>query len=111
PAMSTIVPTVSGLGIATNTVHLYMFINAYAHVIGKGADKIAIPHTQMERVFEKETMAGGYFNEPLHKPLPEALLERYPELRDMRPAEARRWLWEHYAGQPSRQRAEFVKQA
>jgi predicted acyl esterase len=111
PSMSAIVPTVSGLGIAVNTVHLYMFINAYAHVIGKGADKIAIPYTQMERVFEKETMAGGYFNEPLHKPLPEDLLDSYPKLRNMPSAEAKRSLWEHYAGLPSKQRAEFVKQA
>src|SRR5690606_38492047 len=39
------------------------------------------------------------------------LLDNYPELRDMPPAEARRWLWEYYAGLPSKQRAEFVKQA
>lgn len=111
PSMSAIVPTVSGLGIAMNTVHLYMFINTYALTIGKGADKVAVPYNQMERVFEKETMAGGYFNEPLHKPLPEDLLESYPNLRNMPPAEARRWLWEHYASLSSKERAEFVKQA
>ncbi len=111
PAMSTIVPTVSGLGIGSNTVHLYMFLNAYARTVGKGADKVSIPMNQMERVFEKETMAGGYFNEPLHKPFSKALLDRYPNLRKLPPTKAKRWLWEHYASLPSAQRAEFVKQA
>jgi hypothetical protein len=36
PKMSTIVPEVSGLGIAVNTMHLHMFCNAYAKTVGKG---------------------------------------------------------------------------
>ena len=35
PAMSTIVPQVSGLGIAFNTAHLYMFQNAYARSVAR----------------------------------------------------------------------------
>jgi uncharacterized protein len=38
PRMSTIVPEVSGLGVAVNTVHLHMFANAYARSVGKGED-------------------------------------------------------------------------
>jgi predicted acyl esterase len=111
PDMSTIVPAVSGLGIAVNTAHLYMFINAYSHSVGKGEDKIAVPLTEMERLFEKETIAGGYFNEPLHRPFSKALLVRFPELRDLRSSEGKRWLWEQYCGMPCAQRAEFVKEA
>ena len=111
PAMSATVPQVSGLGIAFNTARLYMFVNAYARAVGKGEDKVAVRTCDMERMFEKETMDGGYFNEPLHKPFSAALLARFPDLRTMAPSKAKRWLWEHYASLPSAQRAEFVKQA
>src|SRR5690606_8369929 len=56
-------------------------------------------------------MNGGYFNEPLHAPLPDALLSRFPGLRERPPEEAKRWLWEHYCALTSAQRAELVKQA
>lgn len=111
PAMSTLVPSVSGLGIAVNTAHLYMFINAYAHVVGKGEDKVSVHVTEMERMFEKETMAGGYFNEPLHRPVRPALLERFPQLCELTASQAMRWLWERYCAMTGAQRAEFVKQA
>jgi uncharacterized protein len=111
PAMSATVPQVSGLGIAFNTAHVYMFVNTYARSVGKGEDKVAVSLYDMERLFEKETMAGGYFNEPLHRPFSEALLTRFPNLREMPPSKAKRWLWEHYAALPSAQRAKFVKQA
>ncbi len=93
PAMSTIVPAVSGLGIAVNTAHLYQFLNAYARVVGKGEDKKPIPMYEAERVFEAETMAGGYFNEPLYQPLPDELSKHIPELKPLHPSEAQRFLW------------------
>jgi predicted acyl esterase len=111
PAMSTIAPAVSGLGIAINTARLYMFLNAYAHSIGKGEGKVAVHFTEMERLMENETLAGGYFNEPLHRPFSEALLARFSNLREPPPSEAKRWLWEHYCAMTCAQRAEFVKQA
>jgi uncharacterized protein len=112
PAMSTIVPHVSGLGIGFNTVHLHMFCNAYARTVGKGEGKIKGKHySELERLIEPETMSTGYFNEPLHKPFSKALLERFPQLRDMPPSKARQWLWEHYCSLSSAGRAEFVKQA
>lgn len=111
PAMSTIVPGVSGLGIAFITAHLHMFINAVSRSVGKGEDKVAIPYDEMERLMVEETMAGGYFNEPLHKPFSEALVVRYPQLRALPPSKAQRWLWEQYCAMTSAQRAEFVKQA
>jgi uncharacterized protein len=111
PRMSTIVPEVSGLGIAINTAHVHMFINAYARSVGKGEGKPQLHYSEMERLLAQETMAGGYFNEPLSQPFSDALLSRYPELSTMRPTVAQRWLWELYCGLSSAQRAEFVKQA
>jgi uncharacterized protein len=111
PAMSTLIPNVSGLGIGYSTAHLYMFLNAYARTVGKGAAKVALRMNEMERYYEKETMAGGYFDEPLHKPFSEALLARFPELRGMPPSKAKRWLWERYSAMTCVERAEFIKQA
>jgi predicted acyl esterase len=111
PRMSTIVPNVSGLGVASNTAHLYMFQNAYAYTVGKGAAKIEIHMTEMERYFEKETMAGGFFNEPLHVPFSPSILARFPHLREMAPSAAKAWLWEHYCSLTCAQRADFIKQA
>jgi predicted acyl esterase len=110
-AMSTIVPNVSGLGIACNTAHLYMYLNAYARSVGKGEDKVAVPFYDMERLMIEETLAGGYFNEPLHRPLSAALLARFPNFRELTPSKAKRWLWEHYCALPSAERVECVKQA
>lgn len=111
PAMSTIVPEVSGLGVASNTTHLYMFVNAYARSVGKGAGKIAVSYEELERQMLPETLAGGYFTEPLHRPFPQALLARFPSLREMQPAHAKRWLWEQYCAMTCAQRGDFIKQA
>jgi uncharacterized protein len=110
-AMSAIAPQVSGLGVAFNTAHKYMFLNAYAQSVGKGEEKVAVSIYDMERLFEKETMAGGYYNEPLHKPFSEALLKEFPHLREMPASVAKRTLWERYSALTSSQRAEFVKKA
>jgi len=110
PRMSTIIPGNCALEMVANTVRPYMFLNAYARVMGNG-NKLAIPLTEMERYFEKETMAGGYFNEPLHSPFSAALLQRFPDLRTMPPNEAKRWLWEQYCAMTCTQRVEFIKQA
>jgi predicted acyl esterase len=110
PRMSTIVPEVSGLGIAINTVHLYMFQNAYARAVGKGEGKVPVHYTELEAMMVEETLAGGYFNEPLHQVLPEALLARYPQLRQLGPSSAQRWLWEHYCQLTCAARAAFIKE-
>jgi uncharacterized protein len=109
PAMSTIAPSVSGLGLAVNTAHLYMFLNAYARAIGKGSEKVSVAITEMERLFETETLEGGYFNEPLHRPFRPALLDRFPHLRNSTHAEAKRWLWNHYCSVGCSRRAELIK--
>jgi predicted acyl esterase len=111
PRMSTIVPEVSGLGVASHTAHVYMIINAYARSVGKGEGNVSIPYSELERSTVRETLAGGYFNDPLHPPFSEDLHARYSELRSMPPSQARRWLWEQYCGMDSQQRAAFVKAA
>ena len=111
PAMSTIVPEVCGLGIATTTARWYMFLNAYARVVGKGEDKITVDGTEMERFFAEETMAGGYFSEPLRPTLPDKILTRFPHLGDVPLKEVQRQLWDHYCSLDGAGRADFVKQA
>ena len=81
PRMTAIAPEVAGLGIApSNGVRFHLYINSYSKSVGKGAGKVAIDHNDMERRMQAETMASGYFNEPLHQPFSAALLARYPEL-------------------------------
>jgi uncharacterized protein len=110
PAMSATVPAVAGLGVAVNSVRAHMFMNAYARSVGKGDDKVDVPFEDLEAVMHEETLATGYFNEPLYKPLPQTLLARMPELRDLAPFTAQRRLWEHYCSLTSGGRAEFIKE-
>lgn len=63
--MSTIIPEVGGLGVTFETGRLYMYLNAYARSIGKSSDNVAISLPDLERQMLAETLAGGYFNEPL----------------------------------------------
>lgn len=61
PRMSTIVPEVSGLGIATNTAHLYMFVNAYARSVGKGDGKVSVHYTELERLMPELLEPGRIY--------------------------------------------------
>jgi predicted acyl esterase len=112
PAMSTVVPQVAGLGVAPMTrPHFHMFSNAYARSVGKGPHKVSIGYDEMERRMVDETLASGYFNQPLYLPLAAALLERHLDLRSLPPARAQRRLYEYYCCLPPRQRAELIKVA
>lgn len=111
PRMSTIVPEVSGLGIAANSAHLYMFLNVHSRSIGKGHGQVAVPYEELESRMLPETLAGGFFNEPLHLPFNDTLLALYPELRTLPPSRAKRWLWERYCALPCAQRADLIKKA
>lgn len=110
PRMSTIVPEVSGLGVAVNTTHPHAFINAYARSIGKGADKLPVPYFELERLMLDETLGTGFFNEPLFRALPESVLARFPHLRTMRAGDAQSWLWQHYCALSCAGRAELIKE-
>jgi hypothetical protein len=110
PAMSATVPEVAGMGIAVNTLHLHMFLNSYARSVGKGEDKLDVPFEDLEGVMLDETLATGYFNEPLHKPLPDTVLTRLPELRDIGPFAAQQRLWAYYCSLTGADRAELIKE-
>jgi putative CocE/NonD family hydrolase len=111
PAMSTIVPLVSGLGIAFRTVRKHMFYNAYARTVGKGNDRVPVAYDRLEQEMVEETWATGYFNDPIAQPFSKALLERFPHLEALGRAEARRWLWKHYCALPAARRKELIQLA
>jgi putative CocE/NonD family hydrolase len=111
PRMSAIVPEVSGLGVAINTAHLHLFLDAITRSVGKGEGKVPVHYSEMEHLLMEETLAGGYFNEPLHQPFSAALVELYPELSSMPPVEAKRHLWENYCASSSEERVDLIKRA
>jgi len=117
PAMSAIAPEVAGLGVLPSAgPRLYMFVNAYSRTAGKGenvvreedAEDVLVALDEMERRMVDETLAGGYFNEPLFKPFRAQLLDRYPELRALSPGDGQRWLYDYYSGLAPEERRELV---
>ena len=110
PRMSAIAPEVSGLEITRESVRRYMFVNGYPRSVGKGSSRLPVPYTEIERLIESETMAGGYFNEPLNAPLPESLFEHYADLRGQSLSQIKHGLWAHYCSRPPAERAAFLKQ-
>jgi predicted acyl esterase len=112
PGMTTIAPEVAGLGVATGTaVRFHMYANAYARTVGKGADKVPVDHNDMERQMLAETLATGYFNDPLLSPPARGLVARYPVLAAMPVGAGRRWLWAQYCQAAPAERAEIIKLA
>lgn len=105
PGTSTIIPEVGGLGITFETARLYMFLNAYARSVGKGADNVQLPLPDLERHMLAETLAGGYFNDPLKTPLYGETLGR-PHT-DCSP-DRRRRTWRRFARLPPAQRARLL---
>ncbi len=111
PEMSAIAPEVGGLGIAYHTARLYMFLNAYARSVGKGAQKAQMALNVLEGEMLAETLADGFANEPLYSPFSTALLAQFPSLRTFTRSEGRRWLIEQYRALPPAERAALVKNA
>jgi uncharacterized protein len=110
PRMSAIAPEVGGLRTTRSTARLYMFVNGYSRVTGKGAKRLQVSHTEVERIIEAETMAGGYFNEPLSRPLPQSVLETYPDLRMLSGRETKQWLWARYCDLSTPDRVQLLQQ-
>jgi predicted acyl esterase len=119
PAMSAVAPEVGGMGVAPRTgPRLHMFLNAYARTVGKGdivvaeqTDDVIVDLGKMEQAMLGETLATGYFNEPLRRPFPEALLDRYPDLRSAPYADAQRRLHERFCSLPAAERVELAELA
>jgi uncharacterized protein len=112
PRMSAIAPEVAGMGLAAGTgVRFHMFANAYAQTVGKGAGKVQVDRAEMEQRMLPETLASGYFNDPLSQPFRPGLLHRYPQLTGMKLAEGRRWLWAEYCQSDGAGRAAILRLA
>jgi uncharacterized protein len=111
PSMSTIVPEVSGLGVVVNSAHIYMGLDAYARTVGKGAGKLPVSPATLEATLLPETLAGGYFNDPLDVPIPSAVLATHIELEHLPSREAKHRLWKEYCTLTAAQRGEFIKNA
>lgn len=109
PKMTTIIPEVSGLGVAVKTAAYHMVVNALARTIGHGEEKVDVPFWQLEGIMLDETWSTGFFNEPFVSPLLSELAESFPELQDLSPVESQAWLWAHYCSMSSPERADFVR--
>jgi hypothetical protein len=108
PAMSAIIPHVSGLGVARNTVGLHMFVNAYARSVGKGGERVDLPYDALEQAMLAETLSTGLFNEPIQDALPTWAIERFPDLKGRAPDEGHRQLWSFYCAMSCAERAQFI---
>lgn len=111
PRMTAIAPEVSGLGVATNTADLHMFLNAYGRTVGKGTDKARLSYAELEHDMLGETLAGGMYDAPLEPPVAEALLDRFPAAQRESLADLRAALWLTYVRLDGAGRAAFVKTA
>ena len=109
---TSIAPEVAGLGLAPERwPRLHMFINSYTRSMGNGADQPDISHVDLERDIIDETLATGYYNEPLYRPFSAPLRERYPEIAQMPAHEAQAWLRDTFGSQGCAERAEFLRLA
>ena len=106
PRTSAIAPEVGGLGVTFETARLYMFLNAYSRSVGKGFGNVQASLADLERQMLSETLAGGYFNEPLQAPLHDAL-PTDPHARCS--LDRRRRLWKRVCGLRPAQRAKLLK--
>ena len=90
---ASIAPEVAGMGMAPERwPRLHMFINSYTRSMGNGADRPDVSHVDLEREILDETLATGYYNEPLYRPFSAPLRERYPEITQLPPHDAQAWL-------------------
>lgn len=109
---TSIAPEVAGMGVAPERwPRLHLFVNSYTRSMGNGADQPDISYVELEREMLDETLATGYYNEPLFRPFSAALRERYPELEQMPPYEAQAWLRRTFGNHGCAQRAELLRLA
>lgn len=112
PAMTATLPQVAGIGDGrSHGVRLHMFISAYARTVGKseGKAKASISPVEMEKRMWAETLASGYYNEPLRSgDRPERVVQRFPELRALAPGARAKRLRQIWAGLGAGERTDLV---
>jgi putative CocE/NonD family hydrolase len=109
---TSIAPEVAGLGLAPERwPRLHMFINSYTRSMGNGADEPDLSYKDLERDLLDETLATGYYNEPLYREFSPSLVDRYPEIAGLPPYEAQAWLRRTFGDQECAQRAQLLQQA
>lgn len=112
PKMTATMPEVAGIGIApSHGVRFHMFLNAYSRTVGKGKDKVKVDRALLEAQMKDETWATGYFNDPMHSPLPGAVKASFPQLEMLSEPERWNWLWTHYNSLDPAGRVQFLKDA
>ncbi|RVJ69261.1 CocE/NonD family hydrolase [Sinorhizobium medicae] len=110
PMMTAIAPEVAGLGVApSHGVRFHMYVNAYSRTVGKGNDKVPLSEAEMEVRMQQETLATGYFDEPMDVPLPKALLSYFPELSKIPSSKRKQWLWTAYNKLEAGKRAALLR--
>lgn len=110
PAMTTIVPEVSGLGVGVKTASYHMVVNVMARTIGHGEEKVVdVPFRLLEPMMLDETLSTGFFDEPFVSPLLADLRTRFPETAGLSQVEAQAWLWAHYCSLSCPDRAELLR--
>jgi predicted acyl esterase len=109
---TSIAPEVAGLGLAPERwPRLHMFINSYTRSMGNGADQPDVSYVDLEREILDETLATGYYNEPLYQEFSEPLLKRYPEIAELPSHEAQAWLRTTFGDLACAGRAELLQLA
>ncbi len=110
PKMTAIMPEVAGLGVAPSPgVRFHMYLNAYSKTVGKGKDKVAVSNVDLEAQMKEETLATGYFNEPMGVAIPDIVFKLCHELAGVPEAERQAWLWAHFNALTPTKRVAFLK--
>lgn len=109
PAMSAIAPEVCGLRVMRSTVRPHALVNGYSKAVGRGPTRSEGSLEETERNLEGETLASGYFNDPLPTPLPDGFIESYPSLTELSLSEAKRQVWRHYCECGAEERTALLK--
>lgn len=111
PKMTSVVPEFGGLGVVFRSAKLHMFLNAYSKTVGKGAGKVSVPFTEMERLMLQETLEGGWCD-PSKAAAPTAELCRLaPVLEGTRGVPFRVLFWQLFAAADVTERAALLRAA
>jgi hypothetical protein len=101
---ASIAPDVAGMGMAPERW-------PRPRSMGNGADRPDVSHVELELEILDETLATGYYNEPLYRPFSAPLRERYPEITQLPPHDAHAWLRRTFGNHGCAGRAKLLQLA